>query len=181
MKSKYQKNLRLKQYNYRKNGYYFVTVVANMREDLLLGHENIVEQELADLVAKTSGLSVDYKVVMPNHVYLIFVLENCQLEVGEIVRRLKAKISYRLGSRVWQSNYYEHVIRTDGALDQIREYIINNPVAEIIKFDQFYLEPINRCVVPVVRSFMSSKSEPTNRHTTEETDESAHYSEGGRT
>ncbi|BAW80787.1 hypothetical protein TAO_1417 [Candidatus Nitrosoglobus terrae] len=29
---------------------------------------------------------------------------------------------------VWQRNYYEHIIRNDGALNQIRKYIINNPL-----------------------------------------------------
>jgi putative transposase len=27
----------------------------------------------------------------------------------------------------WQSLFYEHIIRADGSLDRIREYIINNP------------------------------------------------------
>jgi hypothetical protein len=32
------------------------------------------------------------------------------------------------GTRVWQRNYYEHVIRNDESLDPIREYIINSPL-----------------------------------------------------
>jgi REP element-mobilizing transposase RayT len=31
------------------------------------------------------------------------------------------------GAPVWQRGYYEHVIRNDGDLDRIREYIANNP------------------------------------------------------
>lgn len=31
------------------------------------------------------------------------------------------------GTLVWQRNYYEHIIRSQDALDRIREYIINNP------------------------------------------------------
>ncbi|MBE9171245.1 transposase [Pleurocapsales cyanobacterium LEGE 06147] len=31
------------------------------------------------------------------------------------------------GTPVWQRNYYEHIIRSQDALDYIREYIINNP------------------------------------------------------
>lgn len=30
--------------------------------------------------------------------------------------------------RLWQRNYYEHVIRNDDDLNDIREYIINNPL-----------------------------------------------------
>ncbi|HON94026.1 MAG TPA: transposase [Sedimentisphaerales bacterium] len=29
--------------------------------------------------------------------------------------------------RLWQRNYYEHIIRDDASLDRIREYIVNNP------------------------------------------------------
>ncbi|MCE2438139.1 MAG: hypothetical protein J4F39_01795 [Candidatus Latescibacteria bacterium] len=31
------------------------------------------------------------------------------------------------GAQVWQRNYYEHVIRSESALDRIRRYIANNP------------------------------------------------------
>jgi REP element-mobilizing transposase RayT len=53
----------------------------------------------------------------------------------EIVRGFKT-FSSRLinesrgtpGTRVWQRNYYEHIIRNDESLDRIREYIANNPM-----------------------------------------------------
>jgi REP element-mobilizing transposase RayT len=32
------------------------------------------------------------------------------------------------GNPVWQRNYYEHVIRTEKELNQIREYMVNNPM-----------------------------------------------------
>ncbi len=31
------------------------------------------------------------------------------------------------GGRVWQRNYYEHIIRNERALNAIRRYIIDNP------------------------------------------------------
>jgi putative transposase len=32
-----------------------------------------------------------------------------------------------IGVPVWQRNYYEHIVRDDGALNKIRQYIRNNP------------------------------------------------------
>lgn len=32
------------------------------------------------------------------------------------------------GSRVWQRNYYEHVIRDEADLDQVRAYVLHNPL-----------------------------------------------------
>jgi putative transposase len=31
--------------------------------------------------------------------------------------------------RLWQRNYFEHIIRNDYSLDQIRLYIVNNPAS----------------------------------------------------
>ena len=94
--------------------------------------------ELNDLIDKTPGLSLDYFVIMPNHVHIIFILKQCLLPLGEVVRRFKAKVSHKFKMFIWQPNYYEHVIRNEKALNRIREYVVNNPQAEEIDFEQFY-------------------------------------------
>ena len=133
-----RKNVRLENYNYTGDGYYFVTVVSKLRQNIFIGNEIVLENELRDLEAKIAGISLDYLVVMPNHVHVIFVLHNCSLHLGEIVRRFKAKVSLALKTSVWQANYYEHVIRNEKALNSIREYIINNPTELLLTFEQFY-------------------------------------------
>ncbi len=104
----------------------------------MLGNEGSVATMLKDLKSKTPGIELDYFVVMPNHVHIIFILNNCSLHLGEVVRRFKAKVSYLLGRNIWQANYYEHVIRNEFALNKIREYIVNNPKELLLKFEQFY-------------------------------------------
>jgi REP element-mobilizing transposase RayT len=133
------KQIRLKQYDYKTDGYYFVTAVCDKRNNFLSGKEKEIKQELIDLQNKTTGLKLDYFVTMPNHVHIIFILQNSQLALGEIVRRFKAKVSHAFGQNIWQPNYYEDVIRTESALEKIREYIINNPQELLLKFEQFYL------------------------------------------
>jgi putative transposase len=133
------KNIRLKKYDYKSDGYYFVTAVCDGRQNYFIAKEKTVEKELMDLKHLAKGLEIDYFVVMPNHVHLIFVLHQCNLALGEIVRKLKAKVSHSFGQKIWQPNYYEHVIRNDRALDKIREYIQNNPKELLMKFDQFYM------------------------------------------
>ncbi|MCK4683019.1 hypothetical protein KAT59_08350, partial [Candidatus Bipolaricaulota bacterium] len=34
----------------------------------------------------------------------------------------------RFDGRLWQRNYYEHIIRNDGESNRVREYIVNNPL-----------------------------------------------------
>ena len=54
--------------------------------------------------------------------------------LSEIVRSFKAAVTRHanriLGARnnPWQRNYYEHVIRDEQDLNDIREYVVNNPV-----------------------------------------------------
>ena len=33
------------------------------------------------------------------------------------------------GTKLWQRNYYEHIIRNQDAMDKIRHYIVNNPIS----------------------------------------------------
>ena len=33
------------------------------------------------------------------------------------------------GAKIWQCNYYEHIIRNEKSCDKIRQYIVNNPVS----------------------------------------------------
>src|SRR5438105_4209234 len=101
---KERKNIRLKNYDYKSDGYYFVTVVSKLRQNIFTGREEIIERELLDVQRKISGLSLDYFVIMSNHVHIIFVLKNCEFHLGEIVRRFKAKASHILDTNVWQAN-----------------------------------------------------------------------------
>lgn len=54
--------------------------------------------------------------------------------VGAIVRGFKAATTKRVnemrktpGKPFWQRNYYEHIVRDEGDLERIREYIRLNP------------------------------------------------------
>ncbi len=75
---------------------------------------------------------------MPDHIHMILALDDCPLALGEVVRRFKARIAHELDVKVWQPNYYEHVVRNEKVLDKIREYIQNNPEDEKIKWDEIY-------------------------------------------
>ena len=55
--------------------------------------------------------------------------------IPTIVRAFKSATTRRIneirgtpGARVWQRNYYEHIVRNDADLQRIREYILTNPI-----------------------------------------------------
>jgi len=87
---------------------------------------------------------------MPSHIHgIIAIVEQkgvCQYAptkwkspshtIGAIIRGFKAATTSKinalrgtLGQPVWQRNYYDHVIRSDEDLYNIRKYIIENPLS----------------------------------------------------
>lgn len=136
-----RKNVRLKDYDYSTNGYYFVTICAYMHKPILKSNENIIENIISGLPLRFPGVNIDYYVLMPSHLHIILVLQESKIPLPEVVRAFKALVTKNVGvRRLWQRGYYEHVIRNERALYKIREYIQNNPLAERLKFNQFYQE-----------------------------------------
>ncbi|MBU2572581.1 MAG: transposase [Elusimicrobia bacterium] len=137
MEIRFRKNIRLKNCDYSAKGYYFATICADYRKSFFNNPQirQIVVAELALLIKRFSGLKVDYYVIMPNHVHIIFVLEDSRFPLPKIIQAFKsittskAKQALPLqnglqnGQRLWQPDYYEHVIRNERALSKIREYI----------------------------------------------------------
>jgi len=100
-----------------------------------------------------AGVTVDEFVVMPNHLHGIVFIDArrgtlLRAPVGKreafgkpvsnsvptIVRGYKATVTKQInalrgmpGLPVWQRNYYEHVIRNEEELSNIRQYICDNP------------------------------------------------------
>ena len=98
-------------------------------------------------------VELDEFVVMPNHVHGIVLIsgddtvgaihesplprntaDRRRMTLSKIVGRFKMNSAKRInqlrgspGIRVWQRNYFEHIIRDDKSLDRIREYIASNP------------------------------------------------------
>jgi len=59
-------------------------------------------------------------------------LYKTNIGLNPIIRSYKAAVSQwckrnNYSSFSWQPRFYDHIIRADGSLDRIRDYIINNP------------------------------------------------------
>ena len=75
---------------------------------------------------------------MPNHVHFIVdIQESTKLSsilqwfktmtTNEYIREVKNNIFPPFHKRIWQRNYYEHIIRNENSSYQIEQYIENNP------------------------------------------------------
>lgn len=138
-------SIRLRTYDYRWPGLYFVTVCTQQRRCLLGEIKNgaMTRNNAGDLVAgclshlpeRFTGLKVDTSMLMPNHVHAIFGVgpSLVPFSLGSVVRYWKAASCrfVRAGadpSFGWQRNYYERVIRNEEEADRIRRYIRDNPL-----------------------------------------------------
>ena len=115
---------------------------------------NIVLECWNNLPNHYPQVELDGVIVMPNHVHgIVFIANRVVVDtvdaVGgglkpppttlrhglpEIIRAFKTFSSRKInemnpeGIRFkWQRNYHDHIIRTNEALEKIREYIVNNP------------------------------------------------------
>jgi putative transposase len=113
----------------------------------------IVRDEWLNTEKIRDNVELDAFVVMPNHFHGIIhiagaygetpLLQNPQQQtfkspshsIGAIIRGFKSAVTKQInqmrnksGLRVWQRNYWEHVVRNENDLNRIREYIRNNPL-----------------------------------------------------
>jgi len=161
----HRRSIRLAGYNYKQSGAYFVTIVTQNR-NCLLGDITAGEIVLNDtgqiaqaswngLSSRFPVVSLDYFVVMPNHIHGIIMVGapfiaanstphnnvaifregamNRAPTLGEIIRAYKAASARVIRQTVkpdfaWQRNYYEHIIRGEESLNRIRQYILENPL-----------------------------------------------------
>ena len=151
-----RRSIRLKGFDYTREAAYFVTI-STQNQACLFGEIVNEQMQLNDagrvaqMVWKTipdhfSQVEIDASVVMPNHVHGIIIIVGAthaspprqsgppKGSLGAIVGSYKSAVSRQInqlhrtsGAKVWQRNYYEHIIRNDTGLNSIRKYIADNP------------------------------------------------------
>lgn len=132
-----RKSIRLKEYDYTKEGIYFITICIKNRQQLLgkiinsqiqLNQKGkIIEKELINTINKLKYCNIKIYQIMPDHIHFILEIKNENIiKLGDIVRYYKGRTSSKT-KIYWQRNYYEHIIRNEKEYNKIYEYIINNP------------------------------------------------------
>ncbi|MCL4548324.1 MAG: transposase [Bacteroidetes bacterium] len=149
-----RKNIRLKGYDYSNANWYFVTICAHSKKKLfgnviktkvrLNTIGKIIDETWKEIPLHYQNAELDYYVIMPNHFHGILILNELKHRTGEaclaptlgnIIGSFKSASSKRIHkahveslSIIWQRNYYEHIIRNEKDLYNIRKYIELNPL-----------------------------------------------------
>ena len=152
-----RKRLRLESYDYSQPGSYFITICTMERnQEVLFSFEpavgaiinrpprisltplgRIVDATIRAIPDHYPGISVDQYIIMPDHVHLILALRHigpdgrqiaAPTPLSNVIQQMKRITSKQAGISLWQKGFYDHVIRNDEDLANVRQYIRNNPL-----------------------------------------------------
>ena len=147
-----RKKLRISQYNYSNEGLYFITICTQNRKCILskIVQDNISEipqlvlSKYGEIVEKyINSINTFYKdvqiinyVIMPNHIHFVCEVKKIinnksknpsKMRVPMLVSTFKRFTNKESVLKIWQRDYYEHIIRNEKEYMQIAQYIQNNP------------------------------------------------------
>ena len=143
----------MKQHDYSEPSAYFITVCtknkAHILSRIVVDLPPSVGKIVADLIRRTEtvydNVTVDAYVIMPNHLHILFHIHApgngggmgaSRPTIHQMVRAIKTGTTRHLGHSIFQTSYYDHVIRGPRDYDEIFQYIQNNPAKW--PHDQFY-------------------------------------------
>ena len=144
-----RKHPRLDNYDYSASGAYFVTVCTQNKRCLLsrvvdggLAPTEIIyspygeaaREQLILLEQRYPSLKIDQYVIMPNHIHAIMILHGdgqgpALTDIVCAYKSLTTRACKKIQpiDKLFQTSFYEHVIRGREDYMGIAEYIVNNP------------------------------------------------------
>jgi REP element-mobilizing transposase RayT len=130
-----RQSIRLVGFDYSQEGSYFITICTHNRKSLFgeIFKEQMVMNRVGDIVYQEwlkipnrfQGIQLGLFVVMPNHIHgIISILKSIPGQtIGNIIGAFKSlsaneyirlmKMNVKPVEKLWQRNYYEHIIRDD--------------------------------------------------------------------
>lgn len=153
----HRRSIRLRDWDYRSVGIYFITLCTHQRENLFDNPvwRQLVENGWANIPnhPHAQHILLDEWIVMPNHLHGILIiicatilpqpetnlqpgLHNAESgSIGAIVGNFKSLMTRRInnlrptpGGKVWPRGDYDRIIRNEQELNATRQYIQNNPL-----------------------------------------------------
>ncbi len=159
-----RKHPRLKSYDYSTPGAYFITICTQNKkcllshivgrglapaETVLTACGQIAKQQLLMIPSRYPGTAIEHLVIMPNHIH--FILQIFDTRAGAsprptvmdmictykslVTRSCKKELA---ADKLFQTSFYDHIIRNDRDYEEIARYICENP--QRWASDEFYVK-----------------------------------------
>ena len=156
-----RKHTRLKQYDYSLPGYYYVTIhsaanspiLSTVTQEIcpagaaihLTAAGEAVQQQLLALQKRYSNLIIDKYVIMPNHLHAIVRLTELPpgqqgptlMEAIRVFKSLATRLCNQRnntpGKQIFQTSFYETVLRNEAAYLECWRYIDENPLKWLLE------------------------------------------------
>ena len=104
----------------------------------LTAYGEIIEKQIKDINKIYKDIKIKNYIIMPNHEHMIIELERQEsgssrtptptnAKIPIIVSTLKRLTNKKIENKIWQRNYYEHIIRNEKEYYEIIKYMQNNP------------------------------------------------------
>ena len=133
-----RKNLRLQNYDYSSANYYFVTICTAGKKCIfgkpgkLNALGQIAERNLLEISEHFPNGEIDCYVIMPNHIHLILIIQENGPDLSTVIGSYKSSVSKKVHKifpalKIWQTSFYDHIIRNEQSCNEIRKYIADNP------------------------------------------------------
>jgi len=143
---------RLKDFDYGTAGVYFVTLCSKDKRHIFshvsVGRDDpgapsvqatsigkIVEKYILSINDFYDNVSVDKYVIMPNHIHILISINaangapgSSRPTVSQIISALKRFTNKETGQKLWQTSFYDHIIRDEHDYLVRWQYINDNPV-----------------------------------------------------
>jgi putative transposase len=130
----YRKSNRVTEFDYSSERAYFTTICTHNKNKTF--NDTTLVVQLVDLL-KTYEDKLKFKVYvycfMPDHLHLLINPADSGKSIPSIIggyKSLSTKIAWKQGikGKLWQSRYYDHILRKNEDLMDVGTYILNNPV-----------------------------------------------------
>lgn len=136
VRTNYKKRIRLKDFVYKGNYRYFITLCTFRKQNIFI--ESSLVSWLTDVLRRQSK-SFKFKVwaycFMPNHLHILIEGEDDNSDMKRFISSFKQYTGFhykkKFGERLWQINFYEHILRREEDTIGVAHYIFNNPVRKV--------------------------------------------------
>ena len=144
MATKFKKRIRLKEFCYKGFYRYFVTLCVH-NNNQIFKEKDLINNILSDLkkISEKHRFSVWAYCFMPDHLHLLLEGRSENSDFRRFISEFKQSTGFNnsqtFKDKLWQINYYEHVLRKEDDTKRVAYYIFNNPVRKgLVEFYKDY-------------------------------------------